>query len=65
MEDVVLRMPSADVALVMQFANRMGWRIEKRSNIIDRFIEACRKNSADALTEQEIQEEVNAVRYGR
>ena len=65
MEDVVLRIPSADVAMVMQFANRMGWRIEKRSNVIDRFIESCRRNDTEALTAQEIQEEVNAVRYGR
>ena len=28
MEDVLLRMPSSDVAMVMQFASRMGWIVE-------------------------------------
>ena len=62
MEDVVLKMPTTDVALLTQFANRMGWTIESRRNPVARFIEACSKNKA-ALTDEEIQAEVNAVRY--
>ena len=62
MEDVVLKMPTTDVALIMQFASRMGWTIESRRNPVARFIEACSRNNA-ALTDEEIQEEVNAVRY--
>ena len=62
MEDVTLRMPSSDVALVMQFASRMGWTIDNRRSVVSRFIDACRKNASD-LTEGEIQAEVNAVRY--
>jgi len=65
MEDVVLKMPSADVALIMQFANRMGWMIESRRNPVARFIEACSKSNADALTDEEIQAEINAVRYDK
>ena len=30
MEDVILRMPSTDVAMVMQLASRMGWVIENQ-----------------------------------
>ena len=33
MEDVVLRIPASDVALVMQFANRMGWMITNKQNL--------------------------------
>ena len=62
MEDVTLRMPSSDVALVMQFASRMGWTVDNRRSVVSRFIDACRKN-ASGLTEDEIQAEVNAVRY--
>ncbi|MBQ7382644.1 MAG: hypothetical protein IJV61_06465 [Paludibacteraceae bacterium] len=62
MEDVTLRIPSSDVALVMQFASRMGWTIDNRRSAVSRFIDACRKNASD-LTEDEIQTEVNAVRY--
>ena len=65
MEDVVLKMPTADVALIMQFASRMGWTIENRRNPVARFIEACKRSNADALTDEEIQAEVNAVRYGK
>ena len=62
MEDVVLKMPTTDVALIKQFASRMGWTIESRRNPVARFIEACSRNDA-ALTDEEIQAEVDAVRY--
>ncbi len=65
MEDVVLKMPSADVALIMQFASRMGWTVENRSNPVARFIEVCSKNKPSELTDEEIQAEVNAVRYSK
>lgn len=65
MEDVVLKMPTADVALIMQFASRMGWTIENRTNPVARFIEACAKNKPSELTDEEIQAEVNAVRYSK
>ncbi len=32
MEDVVLRIPTSDVAMVMQFASRMGWIIKNQPN---------------------------------
>ena len=57
-------MPTTDVALIMQFASRMGWTIESRRNPVARFIEACSRNNA-ALTDEEIQAEVNAVRYNK
>ena len=63
MEDVELKMPTADVALIMQFASRMGWTIENRRNPVARFIEACSRNNTSALTDEEIQTEINAVRY--
>lgn len=56
-------MPTTDVALIMQFASRMGWTIERRRNPVARFIEACSRNNSAALTDEEIQAEVNAVRY--
>jgi len=63
MEDVVLSFPKADMALVMQFAQRMGWQIDSKSSIIGRFIDSCRANHVDALSEEEIMDEVKAVRY--
>ena len=64
MEDVVLKMPATDVALVMQFASRMGWIIESHRNPVARFIQACSSNNTDVLTDEEIQAEVDAVRIG-
>ena len=65
MEDVILKMPTTDVALIMQFASRMGWIVEQKSTIINRFIEACRLNESNALSDEEIQAEVTAVRYSK
>jgi len=62
MEDVMLRMPTADVALLLQFAQRMGWTMDRRQNAVSRFINECRKNDG-LLSDEEIQAEVNAVRY--
>ena len=62
MEDIVLRMPSTDVALLSLFAERMGWTIDRRQNVVSRFIDACTKNDSP-MSDEEIQAEVNAVRY--
>lgn len=52
MEDVVLRMPSADVALLSLFAERMGWTIDRRQNVVSRFIDACTKNDSPMSDEE-------------
>lgn len=62
MEDVLLRVPTADMAIVSLFAERMGWTIDRRRNAVSRFIDACRANNAD-MSDEDIQAEVNAVRY--
>ena len=63
MEDVVLRMPKSDVTLLAQFAKRMGWTIDERRSVVARFIEACQRNAGVDFSEEDIQTEVNAVRY--
>ena len=63
MEDVVLKMPTTDVALIMQFASRMGWTIDRRQSAVSRFVNECLKNNASDLSDDDIQAEVNAVRY--
>jgi hypothetical protein len=65
MEDVVLKMPATDVALVMQFASRMGWIVESHRKPVASFIQACSSNNTDVLTDEEIQAEVDAVRYNK
>ncbi len=63
MEDVVLTMPTADVAMLSQFASRMGWTINRRQNAVSHFVNECLKNNASDLSDDDIQAEVNAVRY--
>ena len=63
MEDVVLTMPSADVAMLSEFAARMGWTIDRRQNAVSRFVNECLKNNVSDLSDDDIQAEVNAVRY--
>jgi len=63
MENLVLSFPKSDMGLVMQFAQRMGWMVDTKSSIIDRFIQSCSANNAATLSEEDIMNEVKAVRY--
>lgn len=63
MEDVVLTMPAADVAMLSEFAARMGWTIDRSQSAVSRFVNECLKNNASDLSDDDIQAEVNAVRY--
>lgn len=65
MEDVLIKMPTTDVVFFTQMASRMGWAIERRRDAIARFIDACSTHQEATLTDEEIQAEVNAVRYGK
>ena len=60
-EDIYVRMPKSDLEFFQLFANKMGWMIDKKQNLWDKYIQ----NSPNIdLTEEEILEEVRAVRYG-
>ena len=62
MEDLVLTVPLQDAAFIETLAQRMGWTMRKRRTSIERFINSCSKTPQ--MTDEEIQAEVNAVRYG-
>ena len=63
MEDLVLSIPQQDYSFLEQLASRMGWTVRTRRELLDRFIASCPKTPV--MTDEEIQTEVNAVRYGR
>jgi len=44
-------------------AQKMGWKYRTSTNALDRFIESCPKDIN--ISDEEIQEEVNAVRYSK
>ncbi len=62
MEDLVLSIPAQDKALIETLAQRMGWTMRNRRTSVERFIDSCPKSPQ--MTDDEIQAEVNAVRYG-
>jgi len=64
MEKLFIQVPKSDMALVSAFADRMGWKMERRSDSISRFIKACRQNNTAPVTEEDIMNEVRQVRYG-
>lgn len=62
MEDLVLSIPAQDKALIETLAQRMGWTMRNRRTSVERFIDSCPKSPQ--MTDDEIQAEVNEVRYG-
>ena len=62
MEDLVLSIPVQDVAFIETLVQRMGWTMRKRRTSVERFINSCPKSPQ--MTDEEIQAEINAVRYG-
>lgn len=62
MEDLVLSIPVQDAAFIETLVQRMGWTMRKRRTSVERFINSCSKSPQ--MTDEEIQAEINAVRYG-
>lgn len=62
MEDLILSIPVQDAAFIETLVQRMGWTMRKRRTSVERFINSCPKSPQ--MTDEEIQAEINAVRYG-
>jgi hypothetical protein len=62
-ENVYVKMPQADMGFFQHFADKMGWSVENKLDLLDRYI-ASRPKNVD-LTDEEIMEEVRAVRYAK
>ena len=60
-EKVLVDMPQSDFVFFMLFADKMGWSIKNKENIWDEYIKNSPKNIP--LTDENIMEEVYAVRY--
>ena len=63
MEELVLSIPQQDYSFLEQLAARMGWTVRTRRDLIERFVASCPKEPV--MSDEEIQAEVNAVRYGK
>ena len=62
-EEIYVKLPQSDVVFFQLFADKMGWLIENKANLLHKYI-ASRPQNID-LTEEDIIEEVRAVRYAK
>jgi hypothetical protein len=62
-ERFLVDIPKADLMFFQLFADKMGWQFKSKQSLWDEYIANSPKNIA--LTEEEIMEEVRAVRYGK
>jgi len=60
-QGIYLNVPMTDWVLLKELIRKFGWQAETREQLLDRFVKSRSKNPS--LTEDEIMEEVNAVRY--
>jgi hypothetical protein len=52
-----------DWVLLKELIRKFGWQAETREQLLERFTKS--RSDKDLLTDEEIMEEVNAVRYGK
>ena len=62
MQGVYLNVPMSDWSLFKELIRKFGWQSETREQMLDRFIAS--RPQQPALSEEEIMDEVRAIRYG-
>jgi hypothetical protein len=62
-ERVFIDLPQSDMKFLHLFANKMGWSVDKKQNLWDKYILNSPQNVD--LSDEEIMDEVRAVRYGK
>jgi hypothetical protein len=61
LQDIYLNVPQSEVGFIMTLAQKMGWEVETKTDLLRKYI-ASRPKNAD-LSDKEIMEEVRTVRY--
>lgn len=62
-QGVYLNVPRTDWTLLQELINRFGWQSETREEMLDEFLQT--RPSVTDLTEDDIMNEVSAVRYAK
>ena len=62
-QGVYLNVPRTDWTLLQELINRFGWQSETREEMLDEFLQT--RPSVTDLTEDDIMNEVRAVRYAK
>ena len=60
-QGIYLNVPLTDWVLLKELIRKFGWQAETREQLLERFVKS--RSDKDLLSEEEIMEEVNAVRY--
>jgi len=63
MERIFVDIPQSDMMFFQLFAGKMGWQFKNKQNLWDEAMKNCPENID--LSDDEIMEEVRAVRYGK
>jgi hypothetical protein len=61
-EKIFVDIPQSDIRFFKLFADKMGWHINNRQNLWDEYMENSPKDIE--LSDEDIMNEVRAVRYG-
>ncbi len=62
-QGIYLNVPLTDWVLLKELIRKFGWQAETREQLLERFVKS--RSNKDLLSDEEIMEEVNAVRYGK
>ena len=62
-QGIYLNVPMTDWGLLKELIRKFGWQAETREQILERFVKS--RSNKDLLSDEEIMEEVNAVRHGK
>lgn len=60
---IYLNVPTSDWSLLSELIKKFGWQAETKEMMLDRFADS--RPSAPALSEEDIMNEVRAVRYAK
>ncbi|MDR3188936.1 MAG: hypothetical protein LBT94_07110 [Prevotellaceae bacterium] len=62
-QNIYLTVPQSEVGFIMTLAQKMGWEVETKADLLRRYISSRPQNVG--LSEEEIIEEVCAIRYDK
>ena len=63
MQGVYVNVPAVDWSLFRELIRKFGWQAETREQLLDRFVSS--RPAHPGISEEEIMDEVRAVRYGK
>jgi hypothetical protein len=63
LQNIYLNVPQSEVGFIMTLAQKMGWEITTRADLLQKYINSRPKNVD--LPDEEIMEELRAIRYAK